>query len=223
MELSQTEENYLKAIYTLTIEKNELKGVGTSTLSQHLDIKPASANEMLKRLKEKQLVDYVKYGKITLTESGSIVAVQIVRKHRIWETFLFDTLQYNWDEIHDIAEQLEHIQSPDLTERLYDFLKKPKTDPHGEIIPVLGKSNQMQSIISLKHATLNKKYQVQYVKDRGKEFLQLLDTLQIHLGSEIIVTEKMQFDNSITITINGETLLLSDFCASNIFIEDVSK
>ncbi len=120
--LSFTEENYLKALLQLTLETGNKEDLGTNELAAHLKIKPATANDMLKKLKEKKYVHYKKYGKSSLTNEGKKLAVEIVRKHRLWETFLYEKLQFTWDEVHEVAEQLEHIKSPKLIDKLDKFL-----------------------------------------------------------------------------------------------------
>ncbi len=133
--LSFTEENYLKALLHLTFEDIQKHEIGTNDLAGYLDVKPATATDMLKKLKLKQLIDYEKYGKITLTNDGKKNAIQILRKHRLWETFLCDKLQFSWDEVHEVAEQLEHIQSQKLVDKLEEFFDYPQFDPHGDAIP----------------------------------------------------------------------------------------
>src|SRR3954454_8694896 len=133
--LSHTEENYLKALFHLTTESIDKSKAGTNELAAHLNVKPASVNDMLKKLKEKKLISYEKYGKISLTAEGKRKAVDIIRKHRLWETFLYEKLEFSWDEVHEIAEQLEHIQSQKLVDKLDKFLKYPQFDPHGDAIP----------------------------------------------------------------------------------------
>ncbi len=133
--LSYTEENYLKGIFKLTIEMADKTEAGTNEIASHLGIKPASANDMLKKLKEKKLIKYERYGKSSLTKEGKKLAIEIVRKHRLWESFLYEKLAFNWDEVHEVAEQLEHIQSKKLIDKLDQFLNYPSTDPHGDLIP----------------------------------------------------------------------------------------
>jgi len=133
--LSYTEENYLKGIFKLTIEVDDKSEAGTNEIANHLGIKPASANDMLKKLKDKKLIQYERYGKSSLTKEGKKLAIEIVRKHRLWESFLFEKLAFNWDEVHEVAEQLEHIQSKKLIDKLDQFLNYPSTDPHGDPIP----------------------------------------------------------------------------------------
>ncbi len=132
--LTFTEENYLKALFKIGYDK-VLSEVGTNELATHLTVKPATANNMLKKLKEKTLVDYEKYGKIMLTPKGKKRAISIVRNHRLWETFLYEKLSFSWDEVHEVAEQLEHIKSAKLIDRLDEFLDFPALDPHGDPIP----------------------------------------------------------------------------------------
>ena len=132
--LSYTEENYLKALQKITLESGT-KDAGTNELATLLAVKPATANDMLKKLKEKKLVDYEKYGKIRLSGEGEKIAIDIIRKHRLWETFLYQNLEFSWDEVHDVAEQLEHIQSSKLIDKLDKFLGYPEFDPHGDPIP----------------------------------------------------------------------------------------
>jgi DtxR family Mn-dependent transcriptional regulator len=133
--LTQTEENYLKALLHLISDGNEQEVTGTNQLAKYLNVRPATANDMLKKLKEKLLIEQVRYGKISLTKEGRSRALLIIRKHRIWETFLHDILHFEDDEVHEIAEQLEHIKSDKLIDRLDAFLNFPKVDPHGAEIP----------------------------------------------------------------------------------------
>ncbi|MGB5928452.1 MAG: metal-dependent transcriptional regulator, partial [Cyclobacteriaceae bacterium] len=130
---SLAEENYLKAIYHLSTEDEG--NVSTNAISETLNTKPASVSDMLRKLSGKELVSYRKYQGVSLTPSGRKVALQVIRKHRLWEVFLVDKLNFNWDEVHDVAEQLEHIQSPLLIHQLDEFLGHPAYDPHGDPIP----------------------------------------------------------------------------------------
>ena len=125
--LSQTEENYLKALFKLTYENNNNEA-GTNELALTLEVKPATVNDMLKKLKDKEFVNYKKYGKITLSGKGKKIALEIIRKHRLWETFLYKKLEFTWDEVHEVAEQLEHIQSAKLVDKLDEFLDFPEFD-----------------------------------------------------------------------------------------------
>jgi DtxR family transcriptional regulator, Mn-dependent transcriptional regulator len=128
-----SEENYLKAIYHLSKEEDE--SVSTNALAERLETTAASVSDMLKKLAKKELIEYKKYQGVNISEKGKRVALQIIRKHRLWEVFLVEKLSFNWDEVHEIAEQLEHIDSPTLVKRLDEFLGYPKFDPHGDPIP----------------------------------------------------------------------------------------
>src|SRR5215218_3993071 len=132
--LSSTEENYLKALLHLTLISDK-EEAGTNEIAAYLGVKPATANDMFKRLKEKKLIRYEKYGKVSLVEKGRMLATDVLRKHRLWETFLYEKLEFTWDEVHEVAEQLEHIQSDKLIEKLDKFLNYPQFDPHGDVIP----------------------------------------------------------------------------------------
>lgn len=201
--LTFTEENYLKAIYHLEIssEKNE---TSTNTIAEHLAIKPATVTAMLKKLNDKKYISYQKYGKVSLSKTGKNIALQIVRKHRLWEVFLVDKLDFTWDEIHEIAEQLEHIQSAKLIDKLDEFLKFPAFDPHGDPIPNTKGIIHEQVRKTLSEAKLGVVYKVIAVKDTSSEFLQYLMQLHITLSTKIKVISKFEFDNSLLILINNK-------------------
>jgi DtxR family Mn-dependent transcriptional regulator len=213
--LSNTEENYLKALLRIVFD-SENNEAGTNELAHHLDVKPASASDMLKKLKEKQLIDYEKYGKITLTKVGKDIAIQILRKHRLWETFLYEKLEFSWDEVHEVAEQLEHIQSSKLIERLDKFLGFPKFDPHGDPIPnSLGELPKTESLL-LSEMEIGKTCKVNGVKDTSSAFLQYLLQLSISIGTPIKVLDKIAYDGSCLILIgrNTKTTVSAKFAES---------
>lgn len=218
MELTQTEENYLKALYRLTSENDKQQQVTSTELAVQLSVKPASVNEMLKKLKEKSLVSYVKYGKISLTAIGLQQAVHVVRKHRIWETFLYQELEYKGEEVHEIAEQLEHIQSPDLIERLFNYLGKPKKDPHGEIIPKTQIESDLSQPIPLPNGKVGIAYTITAFKELGKPFLEYMEKIGLHIGDAIIMEEKHEFDNSITLLKNKKSIHISEQVSTAILI-----
>ena len=132
--LTKSEEDYLKALFQLLIEDNSEK-VGNNQLAEYLKVSPASTNNMIKKLKTKNYVVSEKYGKLELTDEGRAIAVRLIRKHRLWETFLYNYLNFSWDEVHEVAEQLEHIKSYKLIDELDRFMDFPEKDPHGELIP----------------------------------------------------------------------------------------
>ena len=216
--LTFTEENYLKSIYHLVVS-SEKKETSTNIIADHLVIKPATVTAMLKKLNDKKYISYQKYGKVSLTNTGKNIALQIVRKHRLWEFFLVDKLDFTWDEVHEIAEQLEHIQSSKLIDRLDQFLNFPQVDPHGDPIPNTKGVINKQIRATLSEAKLGKTYKVIAVKDTSSDFLQYLMQLQITLSTKITVLSKIEFDNSLAILINGKKeLVVSEKVSQSILI-----
>jgi DtxR family transcriptional regulator, Mn-dependent transcriptional regulator len=194
-----SEENYLKVIYSL--DKQGVKKVTPTAISKALMNNPASVIDMLKRLVDKKLIMYDKTKGAKLTSAGKVIAISVIRRHRLWEVFLAEKLAYEWDQVHDIAEQMEHIRSPDLADRLDKFLGFPKYDPHGDPIP--SASGEMVSVsrLMLEEAAVGKTYKVIGVKDSNPEFLQYLKRLDIGIGTPITIKEKITFDNSLMIQI----------------------
>lgn len=194
--LSFTEENYIKALFLICQAEKGKLGVGTNELASYLEVKPATVNDMLKKLKEKGLIHYEKYAKVYLEEAGLQIAKSVVRKHRLWETFLFEKLGFSWDEVHEVAEQLEHIQSEKLVARLDQFLNFPSYDPHGDPIPnAAGELPQVFTTL-LSELPLNKPGKIVGVKDSSPSFLKYLERLEIALGTEVILVEQISFDDS---------------------------
>jgi DtxR family Mn-dependent transcriptional regulator len=216
--LSYTEENYLNALFKISLD-DENEEAGTNKLAKLLSVKPATANDMLKKLKEKNLVDYEKYGKITLTKQGKQRAIDIVRKHRLWETFLYEKLEFSWKEVHEVAEQLEHIQSEKLIEKLDKFLGYPKLDPHGDPIP--NKKGEIKILYkkTLSEISVGKSCKMVAVKDNSSAFLQYVDKLGLGINSEIKVLSKQEYDALFVIKVNGKQLTVSQKFAENIFVK----
>lgn len=190
-------------------------------IAEFLSVKPSSVNDMLKKLKEKELVEYEKYGKVSLTAQGLQVAMQIVRKHRLWETFLCEKLGFPWDEVHDIAEQLEHIQSEDLIDRLEAFLGYPQFDPHGDPIPnALGVILHNHSL-TLAQVQPQLTYKIVGIKNKSPNFLQYIQKIGLTLNQTFKLIEKQDFDLIFTLEINGKQIVISDKLADNVFVEQV--
>jgi DtxR family Mn-dependent transcriptional regulator len=214
---SSTEENYIKAIFHLSEDGDER--ISTNDIARQVNATAASVTDMLKKLKDKKLITYQKYHGVRLTAEGEITAKSIVRKHRLWEVFLVEKLGYSWDKIHDLAEQLEHVRSEELIDRLDKFLDYPKFDPHGDPIP--DASGKLQSI---KHIILSKfkpgeSGKVVGVKDSSSKLLEHLSSLSIHLGSAIKVMEVLEFDGSLIIQLDGKRKeTISKIAAQNILI-----
>ena len=212
-----SEENYLKAIYHLTAVSDA--GVSTNAIAETMETKASSVTDMLKKLAEKDLVNYIKYQGVSLTDKGRLSAKMIVRKHRLWEVFLVDKLNFAWDEVHDIAEQLEHIKSEQLINKLDDFLGNPTEDPHGDPIP-----NAKGQIVTIEKQLLSELSENQIgicvgVKDSSAEFLKYLDKQEIALGSKIEILFKESFDLSIKIRVNTKEMTVSNKIANNLFVK----
>jgi DtxR family Mn-dependent transcriptional regulator len=216
--LSQTEENYLKALFHLTTDSSEKSETGTNELAFTLHVKPATANDMLKKLKTKKLINYEKYGKISLTAAGKKSAVQIIRKHRLWETFLYEKLDFSWDEVHEVAEQLEHINSSKLVEQLDKFLGYPKIDPHGDCIPNAKGELKSQPRKTLSDVEIGKACKIVAVKENNAAFLQYVVKVGMGLSSKIRVLNRQDFDGNMEIEVNGKKSIVSQKFAENILV-----
>ena len=214
---TQSEENYIKAIYHLGSFSE--KGISTNAIAEKLTTKASSVTDMVKKLSEKKVVTYIKYQGVTLTDFGKKIAVGVIRKHRLWEVFLVEKLNFSWDEVHDVAEQLEHIKSPKLIDELDAFLGHPKRDPHGDPIP--DKDGNLQLIEKNLLATLEEgeKGICVGVDDSSSEFLQFLDKQGIALGKHIEVLGKEPFDGSFLIKLNDKNLSISNKIANNLYIQ----
>jgi DtxR family Mn-dependent transcriptional regulator len=212
-----SEENYLKAIYHLEIDVD--KGVSTNAIAKKLETKASSVTDMIKKLSEKELIVYKKYQGVTLTSFGKKTAVNIVRKHRLWEVFLVKKLNFSWDEVHDIAEQLEHIKSSKLIQQLDSFLGFPTHDPHGDPIP--DKDGNLKVIEKRLLSTLlkNETGICVGVNDSSSDFLKFLDKKGITLGKLITVLEKEDFDDSLLIKIDQKKLSISNKIANNLYLQ----
>jgi DtxR family Mn-dependent transcriptional regulator len=217
--LSFTEENYLKAIYRLS--GAGINPVLTNDLADSMKTKAASATDMVKKLATKKLISYQKYYGANLTSKGKTEALMVIRKHRLWETFLVQKLNFSWDEVHEVAEQLEHIQSKTLIEKLDTFLGYPKTDPHGHPIPdANGKIKEVKQV-RLSEFPVLKKCVVRAVKNGSPSFLQYLSKIGIHIGVMLSITEKLEFDGSTEISIdNKKKIFISREAAENLLVTE---
>ncbi len=219
MNFSTAEENYIKAIYRL---QQTDSNVSTNELSAELKTKPASVTDMLKRLKEKKILHYERYYGVTLTAEGKKVALSIIRRHRLWEYFLAEKLHFNWDAVHIIAEELEHVSSNELIERLDEFLGFPKNDPHGDPIP--DKNGKVETIhqIHLQQLKENVPAIVTAVGDQNSSLLEMLRMKKIIIGTKLEIKKRFEFDHSVEIKIRNQPLTtLSDQLAKNIFVKPI--
>ena len=215
--ITLSEENYLKAILSINLDTNNL--VSTNEIANLLDTSAASVTEMIKKLQDKKLVIYKKYKGVKLSKPGSKKAIEILRKHRLWETFLVKKLDFSWAEVHDVAEQLEHIKSKKLTDKLNQFLNYPKFDPHGEPIPTKNGSIPVTKRITLNEMQVNSKGIIMGVILDNKEFLDYLTKLNISIGTKVHAIDRVSFDQSMKIKINSTIEHISKEIAENILIK----
>ncbi|GJM33126.1 MAG: iron-dependent repressor [Saprospiraceae bacterium] len=217
-DLSQTEENYLKAIFK--ISEGTPTPASTNAISAEVSTSAASVTDMVIRLSKKELVDYKKRKGVRLTSKGLQIATHLIRKHRLWEVFLVEKLSFSWDEVHDIAEQLEHIKSPDLVERLDTYLGHPRFDPHGDPIPDADGKFAFRKQVLLAELTRGEQGIVVGVQDHSTAFLQYLDQLQLILGAQIELLERFVYDESVKIMLNNSReMILSKKVCQNLFIQ----
>jgi DtxR family Mn-dependent transcriptional regulator len=217
---SEQIENYLKNIYKLS--SNEGK-VTTSSLSEKLQISPASVSEMIKKLAEEGTLTHTPYKGVELTNEGKLLALRIIRKHRLWEMFLVQVLHFGWDEIDDEAERFEHIMSDKMEEKIDHVLGHPSADPHGDPIPSKDgviTCSMSYPMIEAREGTM---VRVLRVSDSNSEMLQYVSSIGISLNKEIAVRQKMNFDNSLLVRIGDREVNISSTIASNIFVENVER
>lgn len=217
MKLSRNKEDYLKTLFHLC--QNDSEGrAATKDLASLLEVSPASVNSMLKKLKSSDLVDYEKYGKIKLTDSGQKLAVHLIRKHRLWETFLFSKLGFSWDEVHEIAEQLEHVQSVKLVDQLDKYLGYPKVDPHGDKIPASDGLLVETEQRSLSEVGAGKTCKLVAVDDSSSELLQHVSKIGLSLNQTFEVLDKRDFDQSLLLKIKNKEVWVSSEFSRAVFV-----
>lgn len=219
---SFTEENYLKTIYYLaTRQEGE---VSTNALAEMTATRAASVTDMLRKLADKQLIHYKKYQGVRLTEEGERLALQIIRRHRLWEVFLVEKLGFGWDAVHDIAEELEHIRSEELVTRLDTYLGYPQFDPHGDPIPTPAGLMPQTGYRKLAEAGVGEVVRLMAVLEHSTEFLQHLDRSDLTLGCTVTVAEVNGFDKSMTVqTEKGRTVFVSQEVAKNLLVDGHSS
>jgi len=215
--LTRAEENYIKTIFHLGGNNAQL--ISTNAIAAEMETKPSSVTDMAKKLADKKLLNYVRYQGVSLTALGVKTALNIIRKHRLWEVFLVKKLDFTWDEVHEVAEQLEHIKSEKLIDKIDELLDFPKYDPHGDPIPsksgeFLERDKQLLSELNIGAHGI-----CVGVKDTSAAFLKFLDKNQIALGNTIKVLEKEDFDNSLFIKIDSRKIHVSNQIATNLFIK----
>ena len=214
---SLAEENYLKAIYHL--EQENKSGVSTNAIAEVMETKPSSVTDMIQRLADKELLDYIRYKGVLLTNHGKKVAANVIRRHRLWEVFLVDKLDFHWDQVHEIAEQLEHVQSEELITKLDAFLGHPDFDPHGDPIPDKHGNVKKTEKKLLSELDKNGKGVCVGVKQSSSEFLQYLDKKKITIGTKIKVLGKEFFDGSMMVQVGRDQFFISKKIADNLYIQ----
>lgn len=211
-----SEENYLKAIYHLGKQGSE--AVSTNAIAEQMDTKASSVTDMVKKLAEKDLANYVKYQGVSLTETGRLTATSVIRKHRLWEVFLVDKLNFSWDEVHDIAEQLEHIKSEKLVNELDAYLDFPTHDPHGDPIPDKQGNYTTIKSKSILETEQGKQGILTSVKDSSDVFLKYLNKNYLALGDHIKILDFEPFDQSFTIETKTKKMTISKHVAENLYL-----
>lgn len=217
MSLTYAEEKYLKAIYE--VSEGGQKSVATNDIAASTKTKAASVSDMLRKLSDKQMIEYRKYYGVSLTEEGKKVALMTLRKQRLWEVFLVEKLRFSWDEVVEVADQLEHIQSQLMIRRLDEYLGYPKFDPHGDPIPDEFGDVKVRPRLAISEMDVDASGQVVAVKDNSPAFLRYLDKIGVYIGARIKVLEKVEFDGSVEILVdNKKTIFMSKDMAVNIMV-----
>lgn len=211
-----SEENYLKAIYHLG--KQGTIAVSTNAIAEKIESKASSVTDMVKKLAEKNLANYVKYQGVSLTKEGRLAAALVIRKHRLWEVFLVNKLNFSWDEVHDVAEQLEHVKSLKLVNELDAFLEHPTHDPHGDPIPDKDGNYSPIKSVNIFDVDTGKEGVLSFVKDSTDAFLKYLNKNKLALGDTIKVLDYEPFDNSLTIETKTRKMIISKEVAQNLYL-----
>lgn len=209
------EENYLKAIYHLAVNDGN---ASTNQIASSLNTKASSVTDMLKKLADKALINYTPYQGVSLTPSGEKIAISIIRKHRLWEYFLVEKLNFKWDQVHDLAEEMEHISSEELIDRLDEFMGYPKHDPHGDPIPDCNGRFATHELKPVSAVTVNQGGVISGVRDHSSSFLQYLDKKQLTIGCKIMITDIIEYDHSVVVQTGNKEVHISREVANNLLI-----
>lgn len=221
MSFTTSEENYIKRIYHL---QQETGLVNTNSLAAEMQTRAASVTDMLKKLKGKKLLQYERYKGFKLNDAGKKAALDVVRKHRLWEYFLVEHLKFDWDKVHPIAEELEHIGSVELVQRLDNFLGNPLFDPHGDPIPDKNGKITVIKQQSLSEISFKKNVTVSSVRNQTEQMLDMLKHYHIALGTQLTVLKRFEFDGSLEIKVlKQNACIISEQVAKNIFVHDVHE
>lgn len=214
---SFTEENYLKIIYHLS--SNSELPIQTNAIAEKIQTKAASVSDMMKKLANKELIEYKKYQGVKLTSTGKAAAINIVRRHRLWEVFLVEKLNFKWDEVHDIAEELEHINSPELVDRLDEFLSFPRNDPHGDPIPDRNGQIKIDTFTKLSKLKQGDQGIILGVSEHSSAFLKHLEKMGLTLGKKLDVMDTIDFDGSVELLLDDKKINVSREIAKHILVK----
>jgi DtxR family Mn-dependent transcriptional regulator len=209
------EENYLKSIYHLSLNSSS---VSTNQLAGLLNTKASSVTDMLKKLADKELINYTPYQGVSLTAAGEKIAVNIIRKHRLWEYFLVEKLDFKWDQVHEMAEELEHISSNELIDRLDRFMGYPKHDPHGDPIPDCNGLFKIHNLKAVSSIGVNEGGVICGVRDHSTPFLQYLEKQELTIGKPVRVVEVIEFDRSVILETENKQVQISREAANNLLV-----
>jgi len=209
------EENYLKSIYHLSLNATN---VSTNQIAALLNTKAASVTDMLKKLADKALINYTRYQGVNLTPAGEKIAIDIIRKHRLWEYFLVEKLNFKWDQVHDMAEEMEHISSKELIDRLDKFMDHPKHDPHGDPIPDSNGKFKINELKSVSAIGVDEIGVISGVRDHSPAFLQYLEKQQLTIGKKIMIIEIVEYDHSMILQTEDKKIHISREVANNLLI-----
>lgn len=215
--MTSTVENYLKALVSIDLQ-NALEpsaGCSVNVLSDYLQVAPATVNSMVKKLKQQSLVDFEPYGKIFLTEKGRLLGIDLLRKHRIWKAFLGNVLHFSWQEINEIADQLEHVKSHKLIARIEELSGFPRVDPHGDAIPDQAGNIPQPLRKALSEVSIGKEGYISAVKDHSFDFLSFADKMDMKIGKAVKLLSKNNFEGLITVQTENGTHTLTSRSASN--------
>jgi DtxR family Mn-dependent transcriptional regulator len=210
-----TEENYLKTIYKLSVQT---ENVSTNQIAASLATKASSVTDMLRKLADKLLINYTRYQGVSLTQTGEKVAVNIIRRHRLWEYFLVEKLNFKWDEVHDMAEEMEHISSTELIDRLDEFMGFPARDPHGDPIPDCNGNFKINDLKPVSAIPVHSGGIISGVRDHSSAFLQYLEKQELTIGKKITVKEIISYDNTVVLQMGNKNLHISRDVANNLLI-----
>ena len=221
MKYSASKENYLKAVFHLQQSQGT---VSTNSLAAAMQTRPASVTDMLKKLKSQKLLQYERYKGVKLTAEGKKLAIHIVRKHRLWEYFLVDKLGFGWDEVHEMAEELEHISSKKLVDRLEEYLGFPETDPHGDPIPDNQGRMRVSKAVPLNELPVETPCTISHVSDQSAGIMELLKHLHLSIGTRLQVKRKFSFDQSLEVQLQDESVItISQSLSNSLFVNPAEK